>query len=289
MKVGIDSYSFHRYFGEVYDNQKTPDKKMTYEEFIQFAIKNKVDGVSLETCFFESTEDSYLKKLKEMIDSANLDVVVAWGHPDGLEGGKNPDALKDMEKYFDVCSLLGAKVLRVVGSSLAFRNDPHEPQIKALVKLFKDPAKRAEDAGIKLAMENHFDFTIDEIGEIIEKINSESFGITFDTGNALRIGDDPVTFAKYLGKYVYATHTKDVMPIYGGNPADWYFFACVPVGKGAVNMPDIVKELKIMGYEGLYAIEIDYLHPQYSDEFSAVKESVKYLKKLAKKYRGERV
>ena len=282
MKIAIDSYCFHRYFGEVYDNQEKPGKTMTYEDFLSLCVKLKVDGVSMETCFFESTDESYLKKLKEVIDQGNLEVVVAWGHPNGLEGGKNTDALEDMKKYYRVCEILGAKVLRVVGSSLAFRNDPHEPQIKALVKLFSDPAKEAGDRGIRLAMENHFDFTTDEIGEIIRKIDSEYFGITFDTGNALRIGDDPVTFAKYLGKYVFATHTKDVKPLYGGNPKDWYYFACVPVGEGVVNIPGIVKELGMMGYKGLYAIETDYLHPDYKDEFSAVKKSVTYLKGVRK-------
>ena len=97
MKIAIDSYCFHRYFGEVYDNQEKPDKTMTYEDFLTLCVKLKVDGVSLETCFFESTDESYLKKLKEIIDKGNLEVVVAWGHPNGLEGGKNPDALEDMK------------------------------------------------------------------------------------------------------------------------------------------------------------------------------------------------
>ena len=33
---------------------------------------------------------------------------------------------------------IGADVMRVVGSSLMFRHEPHGPQIKALVKMFKE-------------------------------------------------------------------------------------------------------------------------------------------------------
>lgn len=280
MKVGIDSYCFHRFFGEVYDDQETPQKSMTYADFLRHAVKLKVDGVSMETCFFESTDESYIKELKEIIDEAGLETVLAWGHPDGLEGGGNPGQLEDLKKYFSVCELFGTKVMRVVGSSLAFRNEPHEPQIKALIDLFKEPVKMAEDRGIKLAMENHFDFEMDEIGEIVEGVGSEAFGITFDTGNALRIGDNPKEFAEKLGKYIFATHTKDVMPIYGGNPKEWYFFACVPVGKGCINMPELVETLLAEHYSGLFAVEIDYPHPDYTDEFAAVKESVKYLRKI---------
>jgi 3-oxoisoapionate decarboxylase len=280
MKVGIDSYCFHRLFGEVYEGQQEPQKKLGYEDFLRYAAKLKVDGVSMETCFFESTEETYLRGLKAIIDEAGFETVVAWGHPDGLEGGKNPEQLEDLKKYFQVCETLGANVMRVVGSSLAFRNEPHGPQIKALVDLFREPAKMAGDRGIKLAMENHFDFEMDEIGEIVEAVGSDAFGITFDTGNALRIGDNPKDFAEKLGKYIFATHTKDVMPIYGGNPKDWYFFACVPVGKGCINMPEVVTTLEKQNYDGLFAIEIDYPHPDFTDEYAAVKESVKYLKKL---------
>ncbi len=280
MKIGIDSYCYHRYFGEIYGNQKDPGKRMTYEDFLHRAVELKVDGVSLETCFFSSFDEPYLKRLKEILDSGNLEAVVAWGHPDGFEGGKNPRAMEDLKKQFKTCSILGSNVMRIVGSSLAFRHEDHKKQIKKLSKLLKEPANIAEDFGVKLAMENHFDFTADEILEIMDTISSDNLGVTFDTANALRIGDNPIDFAKKLSKYIFATHTKDISPIYGGNPADWFFFASVPVGKGIIDFPSLVKFLEGEGYKGLFAIEIDFPHPDYQDEDFAVEQSVGYLKKL---------
>ena len=35
MKVGIDSYCYHRLFGEVYDHQETPDRLITLEDFLK--------------------------------------------------------------------------------------------------------------------------------------------------------------------------------------------------------------------------------------------------------------
>lgn len=280
MKIGIDSYCYHRYFGEIYENQKDPGSRMKYKDFLKRAAQLGVDGVSLETCFFMSTDESYLKGLKELIDDRNLEPVVAWGHPDGFEGGMRPEAFEDLKKHFRTCELLGAKVMRIVGSSLAFRNKPREPQIKSLIKLLKEPARMATDHGIKLAMENHFDFTTDEIKRILEGVGIDYLGVTFDTGNALRIGEDPVKAARELGSCIYATHTKDVAPLYGGNPADWYFFASVPLGKGVINMPALIKELLSSGYKGLFAVELDYMDPKYIDEDLAVEESVRYLKEL---------
>jgi sugar phosphate isomerase/epimerase len=282
VKVGIDSYCYHRYFGEVYPNQQDPGRRINYEDFLRRAVELKVDGVSLETCFFDSFEDDYLKRLKEIIDQGGLEVVVAWGHPMGFEGGKKPEAMEDMKAMFRVCHALDATVMRVVGSSLDYRNDPHEPQLKALSKIFQEGAKMAEGEGVKLAVENHFDFTTEEFMDLIDRVNSPYFGMTFDTGNALRIGDDPVETARLMAKHIYATHTKDVAPLYGVSPKEWFFFACVPVGQGIINMPGLADELLAGGYQGLFAIELDYMDPQYKDEDWAVEESVKYLQGLKK-------
>jgi sugar phosphate isomerase/epimerase len=280
MKIGIDSYSYHRYFGEVYDNQKAPQKRMSYEDFLRRAIELGVDGVSLETCFFESFDEDYLKNLRGIMDEGNLECVLAWGHPLGLEGGANAAAVDDMLSHVKTCEILNSKVMRIVGSHFGLRNEPHGPQMEKIVKLMKDPVKVAEDNGIRLAMENHYDFTSDEMLEIVEGVGSAYLGITYDTGNSLRIGDSPSQSIKKLAKHVYATHTKDVAPIYGGNPQDWFFFASVPVGKGVVDIPAIARELEVTGYRGLLAIEIDYLHPDWEDEDTAVAESVEYLEQL---------
>jgi sugar phosphate isomerase/epimerase len=282
MKVGIDSYSYHRYFGEVLANQQKPPRSMSYMDFLKRAVELKVDGVSLETCFLESLDESYLKGLKEIIDRGNLEVVVAWGHPMGFEGGRKPEAAEDLRKHFRTCHLLGASVMRVVGSSLDYRNDPHGPQIERLTKIFKECTRVASDEGVKLADENHFDFTVDEYLGLIDAVGSPAFGLCFDTGNCLRNGDDPVASARRLGARVFATHTKDVTAQRAWDPKDWMFFSSVPVGEGLIDFPALVGELEKTAYNGLYAVELDYLDPRYKDEDSAVRSSIAYLKKLQK-------
>lgn len=281
MKTGIDSYCFHRYFGEVYDNQSDPGKRITYEDFLNRAMELGVAGVSLETCFFESDQESYLQQLKEIMDRGSLERIVAWGHPVGLEGGENVAAVADMEKHYETCRILGANVLRIVGSHHGLRNTPHRPQMERIMTILRDPIKRAEDQGIKLAMENHFDFTCDEMLEMFETIDSPSFGMTFDTGNALRYGDGPVEAAGRLAKHIFAIHFKDVAPLDGGDVDDWFYYACTPIGQGLIDVPALIKKLDNAGYDGLYAIEFDYLDPKYGDEDAALAASVEYLKSLS--------
>ena len=281
MKVGIDSYCFHRFFGEVYPQQTHPERSMTLENFIEVAKSLTVDGVSLESCFFPSVEPSYLADVRAMLDSYGLDRVYAWGHPDGLEGGTNEAAYNEMIGSLEQARAIGATVMRVVGSSLRFRNEPHEPQLARLTRMFRSAVRVAETYGIRMAVENHIDFTGQEMLSLLRSVDSPYLGINFDTGNFVRLLDDPLQAMDTLAPHTYATHVKD-LKIQRGVPAnEWYFFSSAPVGDGVVDNAKLVEKLWRAGFNGILAVEIDFLHPDYrNDEHSAVAASVGELRRL---------
>jgi 3-oxoisoapionate decarboxylase len=281
MKVGIDHYSYHRFFGEVYPQQQKPDRQMTVEEYIQRAGKMGCDGITLESCFLPRFDKDYLATLKGMMDERKFDRVYGWGHPDGLEGGRNQKAFDEMMASFEHAQAVGADVLKVTGASLMFRNEPHAPMLEKLTRQFSEAVKVAEKYKIRMAVENHIDFTPDEILKLLQDINSPWFGMNFDSGNFLRLMADPVKALKKLAKYVLSTHIKDLKPVKGVSPDEWYFFACTPVGDGLVDNQALALLLKEVGYKGFLAVEIDYLHPDYgTGEFKAIEKSVKELRKL---------
>ena len=289
MKVGIDSYCYHRFFGEVYPQQVKPPKRMTLEDFIRRARQLEVDGVSLESCFIDRFDKAYLSEVKGMLDEFQLDRVFAWGHPDGLEGGKNEKMFDDMMKSIEYAEAIGAKVMRVVGSSLMFRFEPHQPQLEKLTKMFTTAGKEAARKGIKLAVENHLDFNSDEMLWLFQSVGLPNVGINFDTGNFVRVLDDPVLAMQKLVKYVFATHIKDLRIQKGVPVNEWFFFSCTPVGDGGiVDNQAIGQLLQDNGYEGFMAVEIDFLHPDFkADEDKAVARSIKELKRIARAVEGK--
>lgn len=282
MKVGIDSYCFHRLFGEVYPHQHLADEKMTMDGFIDFALASEVGGVSLESCFFPSFDSGYLAELKSRLDSEGLERVYAWGHPDGLEGGKNSNEFESMLAHIKNASAIGADVMRVVGSSLMFRFEPHEPQLAQLAIWFKEAQNIADSYGIRLAVENHIDYNSDEIVQLLDGVDNENFGVNFDSGNFLRVLDDPVKAMEKLASRVWATHIKDMLPVQGVPVDEWYFFSCVPTGKGLIDNQRIAQLLKDAGYAGFLAVETDTLHPDYAfQERTVVAQSVQELKRIS--------
>ena len=243
LKVGLDSYCFHRLFGEVYPHQFKKEKVFTMDDFLSYASSLSVDGVSLESCFFPSFDVSYFKMFKEQLDDYGLDRVYAWGHPDGLEGGKNKREFDSMLSQIENAKLIGANVMRVVGSSLMYRFEPHQPQLERLAEMFKKAVKVAESNGVKLAIENHIDYNSDEILWLLREVDSPYLGVNFDSGNFLRVLDDPVKAMEKLAPYVLATHIKDMLPVKGVSVDDWYFFSCVPTGHGLIDNQHIAQLL----------------------------------------------
>jgi sugar phosphate isomerase/epimerase len=289
MKVGIDSYCYHRFFGEVYPQQSEPPTRMTLEDFIDRARELDVDGVSLESCFIDRKDDAgYLESVKARLDDYGLDRVYAWGHPDGLEGGKNEDAYDEMIRSFDHAEKIGATVMRVVGSSLMFRFEDHQQQIQRLSKMFRSAIPIAKDRGIRMAIENHIDFTGAEILQLLEEVDSPWLGLNFDTGNFARLLDDPIQAMEKLAKYTLATHIKDLKVNPQAAVDDWYFFSTTPVGDGFIDNLKLARLLESAGYEGFLAMEIDFLHPDYGgDEDGAVAKSVQALKAIAASVEAE--
>lgn len=284
MKVGIDSYCFHRLFGEVYPHQHRTPQKYTMDNFLADAVAMGVDGVSLESCFFSGFSKEYLKELKARLDGHGLERVYAWGHPDGLEGGKNEKEFQAMLKHIEYAAAIGAEVMRVVGSSLMFRFEDHEPQLRQLAIWFREAQRKADGYGIKLAVENHIDFNSDEIVRLIDEVNHQSFGVNFDSGNFLRVLDDPVKAMEKLASRTWATHIKDLVPAPRVAADEWYFFSCVPTGQGLVDNQRIAQLLKDAGYRGFLAVETDTLHPDFAFcEQEVVARSVQELKNITKR------
>ncbi|MBU3005563.1 sugar phosphate isomerase/epimerase family protein [Paraglaciecola arctica] len=284
MKIGIDSYCFHRLFGEVYAHQDTPGNFISMDGFLEEIFQWDIDGVSLESCFFPNFSPTYLAEVKKKLDERGLDRVYAWGHPDGLEAGGNRQAFDDMIEHIDYAVAIGAKVMRVVASSLLFRFEPHEPQLAILTEWFKEAVIVAEKKGVILAIENHIDYNSDELLKLLQDVDSDYLGINFDSGNFLRVLDDPVKAMGKLAPYVHATHIKDLLPANGVAVDEWYFFSCVPTGKGLIDNYRLGQILEEHNFTGFMAVEIDTLHPDYfGQEISVIKDSIKELRRLSDK------
>lgn len=275
MKLAIDSYCYHRQFGEIYPRLETdPGKRITMAEFVRRAHGFGVQGVSLESCFMPEADigtratarEAALDVLREQLDELGLERVWAWGHPDGLSSGADALAVNNLIHHLGVAKRLGAKVMRICCGSRRTRPNQWLQHRVNLLPLLRHSVAAAEAHGIVLAIENHIDLLADELVEILETLNSPWLGVCLDTANNLRMLEDPLDVAAKLVRWTRATHIKDVAAntvTKHSNPRDFAFWPSVPVGQGVIDMPSILAMLVRAGYQGLLALELDYLHAHY--------------------------
>ena len=278
MKIGLDSYCFHRYFGEWYEGLQQDSKtRWTILNFLDHAKALQVKGVSLESCFLNEDPNS-IAAIRTELENRNLEVVWAWGHPNGLCSGSNAQAVVECMKHIEIAQKMGAKVMRICAGSRRTRPISWVEHKIGLIKLLEPLVEHAAKHQVVLAIENHIDLLADELVELIESINSPWLGVCFDTANNLRMLEDPVEVARKLVPYTRATHIKDVTA-QKGDPRTFAFWPSVPLGQGLIDLPQILQLLRDAKYDGILALEIDYLSPLHASkgEEHAVKESIEWL------------
>jgi sugar phosphate isomerase/epimerase len=281
MKPAIDSYCYHRYFGESYAGlQSDPGARMTVWDFLERAGRHGVEGVSIESCFLPPIDDELLAGLRDQLDAHGFERVWAWGHPDGLRSGTDRRAARDLVRHIGYAKEIGASVMRIVGGSRRTRPKSWKTHKRRLARALADPLAAAQDQGVVLAIENHIDMLSDELVDLVTSIHSPWLGVCLDTGNNLRLFEDPVAVAQALAPFARATHVKDI-GVLRGNPREFAFWPSVPLGRGLVDLAAVLDALRKAAYAGLLAVEVDFLHPDYAaDEDAAVAESLKHLRSL---------
>ena len=92
--------------------------------------------------------------------------------------------------------------------------------------------------GVKLAIENHKDWRIDENIALLRRLSSEHVGVNLDTGNNIALLEDPMRVVEELAPYAITTHLKD-MAI--EEAQDGFLLAEVPLGEGFLDIPKVVE------------------------------------------------
>ncbi len=275
---GIDSFAYHRHFGEVTRWETPVEAHWTTADFLARARHHRAEVVSLQTCYLGALTTARLAELREALDG--MQPILAWGHPDGLQGGTNAQAAADLLALLPVARALGCEIVRfVAGNHFTFTQDVDE-RIRRLAPIVRQAAALAARHGLTLAVENHADFVMRDLLRLIEQVDAPNVGICLDTGNAIRVGDDPLEAARLAAPLVRMVHLKDmrVQTTSIGDPTKWW--PCAPLGQGDFDLPAIIACLGAAGYRGSLLVELAPLHTDWTDEDAVVGESMTYLRRV---------
>lgn len=90
---------------------------------------------------------------------------------------------------------------------------------------------------IPLALENHKDWTADQLVELMKSHQSEYLGVCLDFGNNIALLDDPLNVVEILAPFTIATHVKDM-------GVEWYndgfLLSEMVLGQGFLDLPRMI-------------------------------------------------
>lgn len=216
-------------------------------QLIDYAGLQKLDAVLFNTLKpFESLEPSHLLRLKDAAAARGMRIYIGVG---SIAEGSTTFS-REHGSAEDLLAL-GVRVAAAVGSPVvncrigAFpdRSTPGgiEARGEELVRVIKAVRRRAQDAGVKFAIENHAgDLRSEELLQLVEAAGTDVTGVMLDPGNAVWAMEDPMRQLELLGSQVLCTSVRDwmVWETPAGATFQW-----TAIGEGLMDVPAFVAQM----------------------------------------------
>lgn len=212
MKLGVDSYTLR-------------NSGLDPVGVLQLSSELGLDGVLFELSPFQSFRDPDLERIRATAGELGLFIEFGMGsifpwHPMAEKGKRllaeagYDTAVSDARLviyHLELARKLGSNLLRCVAGDLFTRDAGHDMAKLAddAVAILREACRAASDMGLKIAMENHADFTVRELASILARVNSPAFGFTVDTANLAFDMDEPLRLAQIMAPYALTTHFKN--------------------------------------------------------------------------------
>jgi sugar phosphate isomerase/epimerase len=212
MKLGLDSYS-------------TRNSGLDAIGVLGLAKDLGLGGVLFELSPFTSFRDDDLDAIGEFAQARGLFVELGMGsifrwHPMAEKGrALLAEAGYDLSvsdagvviHHLNVARRLGSPLLRCVAGNLFTRDEGYDMAALAddAVEILREACGAAEAMGMRIALENHADFTVRELVSIRARVGSPALGFTLDTANLAFDLDDPLRLARIMAPHSFTTHFKN--------------------------------------------------------------------------------
>ena len=209
VQYSVNAYSF---------NSMLRNGEMTFFDMMEFAADIGLDAVDLTGYYFSSYPEKPLNNelftLKRKALDLGLDI--AWTGvrnnfvtPNITSRNSDKALIKD---WLEVSSKLGATIMRVFTGKNKNQDFSKDDIKEWLVSEYKECAEYGSECGVIVGLQNHdeFLFTSNEVIDIIERVNSNWFGLVLDCGSLP--SDDPYAeiekLAPYANYYFVKEHVK---------------------------------------------------------------------------------
>lgn len=275
MLVGVDSYSYHRWLGELRAGEDAVPAPWSHDDVVDELLRCGAEVASLETCFLDVGDPDALAGASARLRAGGVLPLVSWGHPDGLALGERPGALVDLERWIARAAALDIDLVRIVaGGPMQYGRHDEQRAVDRLERVLVDAVERAASVGVRLALETHCELSMPAFVTLVERV--PDLEVVLDTGNVVRVGADLLETARQLASRVTMVHAKDLSlrGVAPDTPPDGRWW-CTAVGAGALPIRSALDLLRAGGFDGPVCVELMELDPACpGDERAVVRQSI---------------
>ena len=191
--------------------------------------------------------------------------------------------IKLLEKYVKPCR--SDIVTCCAGNHRYDKKWPWDERIARFSKALSPIAQACHEMGSPFSIENHADYFVSDLLEVLRE--TPRLCIFLDTGNALHIGEQPVTACEDAAPYVVGTHFKDHAMVRGEKPPLHYEIRGCALGDGAA---ELERQYKIIFDRSPFRDKLVMLFEMYTPEDKSLKpaecfdKSVAFVRRLQDEY-----
>ncbi|WP_101911117.1 sugar phosphate isomerase/epimerase family protein [Marasmitruncus massiliensis] len=228
-------------------------------------------GAQAAEIFFNAPselEDSFTRQLKAVADGSGTQILSVHPFTSGLEPllffteyrRRTLDGLELYKRYFHAANMLGAKIFVLHGD----RREATKPY-RRYFEMFEELAETGRSMGITVAQENVprcASYCPEFFTAMANALPDARF--VLDTKQCVRAGYSVTQMLDAMGDRIVHLHISDHNEKHD----------CLPVGKGILNLAELIAGLKRYRYDGGLVLEV------YRDNygaFSELKDSYRYL------------
>lgn len=168
-----------------------------------------------------------------------LDTLAATARSKGidLELGTQCFKAEEVAEYIGIGQRIGARLLRV-----ALDAADSEVPVVELAAQMRDLLAVARAGGIRIAIENHFNYPSRQMVDLLETVADPTLGVCLDVANSICAGEWPEETIGLLAPHAINLHLKDYV-IEPDRYGVGFHIHGVPLGQGRANIPWILDQL----------------------------------------------
>lgn len=185
-------------------------------QYLDFAAKWNAKVVHFsEIRFLGSLDPDNLKKVRAHAEKLGIGIEIGMRSICPTSKSFDPSqgtADEQLARMIAAARIAGSPIVRAFLGTMADRTGPIpiEGHIENAAKVLRAARTRAQDAGIRIAIENHAgDMQARELKTLIEESGKDVTGACLDSGNPLWTIEDPHLTLETLAPYVITSHVRD--------------------------------------------------------------------------------